>query len=236
MDESRLSAALRGELDLDSEEADTSRTFFIIFALCVEALFEGDSVRVSNICLTALGKLLKPWLVGETFFDKDYFVELLSVLNRMAQTDEGLLYVPVIKLIKQIVNDHSVVLFAEPVSLFGSPAKNPKGNEAKIHNLVRILTTLLLRHIPGASASLGFSVPPTRVDEAQSVLVVNSALEALTTMISLAPAKYQADLAPVFFIFIKSIFSSLFSLHCACEPDDVSFGLLRCAGDRKSRN
>ena len=232
-DETKLSAALRGDADQDGEEQDTSRTFFIIFALCVEALFEGDSVRISSICLTALEKLLKPWLVGETFFDKDYFVELLSVLNRMAQTDEGLLYVPVIKLIKQIVNDHSNVLFSDPVSLFGSPAKPSAkgGNDAKIHNLVRILTTLLLRHIPGASATLGFSVPPTRVDEAQSIVVVNSALEALTTMITLAPAKYQADLAPVYFVLLTSVLATdSRGLRAGCAP--TALQSLRAAGSK----
>ena len=80
MDENKLSSSLRASSQKETEEGDTSKIFFIIFALCAEALFEGDQVAVSAICLVALEKLLKPWLVGETFFDKVPFLSFLHGL------------------------------------------------------------------------------------------------------------------------------------------------------------
>ncbi|CAG8467294.1 7812_t:CDS:10 [Ambispora gerdemannii] len=217
----------------NTKSNDTTKYFYILFGLCVEALsktFGGsNNSREDQIvvltCLDALKALLRPVSAGRAFLEKPIFIELINLLDRLALTEGFKAQYVIIQIIKEMITFYGPDYLCNDLK---SIRNQPNGHlqnkiltkeksDTKIYHILRLLTNIFFQKIPSLSSrSTAMRVfraqANTRAQPSQeTILVLKNSLEALTSLISIVPSKYKIDLsAIVFYIFISIIHDEKF--------------------------
>jgi hypothetical protein len=106
-------AALR---DKSPPDENPPRILFTVVGICVQAIYDisGNNPVVSEACVNAIGSLIHPKIVGSEFLEKDLFVEIMNVFNRIVQMEESSVQLLVLKVLKQVIEETgSSYLFVE---------------------------------------------------------------------------------------------------------------------------
>ncbi|CAG8601056.1 5210_t:CDS:10, partial [Ambispora leptoticha] len=208
---------------------DTTKYFYILFGLCIEALsktFGGSSNNSEDqiivlTCLDALKALLRPVSAGRAFLEKSIFVELVNLLDRLALTEGFKAQCVIIQIIKDMISFHGPDYLCDDLENTRNQSNghlpNKTKSDTKIYHILRLLTNIFFQKIPSLSsrptairifrAQTSAKAQPSQ----ETILVLKNSLEALTSLISIVPSKYKIDLsAIVFYIFITIIHDEKF--------------------------
>ncbi|KAI8923137.1 armadillo-type protein [Entophlyctis helioformis] len=210
----------------DDRAGPRAKTFFMLFGLCIEAISAAhtgpgpasngqsihrmagvDSALASSsaspdaehvaVCLDSIRKMLRPHLLGTDFLPKPVFLELLSVYDRLIQTQDTPIQLLIVETLHQIVQDYGASYFAptdgpHPLA-FGSQDSVTGGEPAsstaegtvvqdEVYRLLRALFDVFAIHIPGISSSPSATVLSNRQMTNDTVHLLLKAFETLVLL------------------------------------------------------
>ncbi|KAI8819328.1 armadillo-type protein [Fimicolochytrium jonesii] len=215
-----------------------SKTYFTLLGLCVEALattetagtlkFSGipgltaggnvassttqsleDDANLSRVCLEALQRLLKPAALGnDNLLDASVFLELMTLFDKLVQTEDVPVQAMVLQITKQIIVEHSDYISSEESdlrlrlnsmggSLDGASGaileQDENGDKSsgplmlKVQRVLKIAFDIFVYHVPILANSPTAAVTANRDSSPETVALILNALDTLTILATTPP-------------------------------------------------
>ncbi|KAI9105684.1 armadillo-type protein [Phlyctochytrium arcticum] len=192
-----------------------------------------EEARLSRVCLESLARLLRSSILGVTFLESSICLELLSLLDKLVQTED----VPVQQLVTNIIKgiivncDSSYLLLESDASPDVTGLTKPALTESpkkelprKLQRIIKVLFDVFINHVPSIANNPTSAVTSNRPLSSETISLLVASLDSLTGLVC-CPAildTYFEDIVPlVFYIFMGIITNSKFQ-------DDVTPRALLC--------
>ncbi|RUP46507.1 armadillo-type protein [Jimgerdemannia flammicorona] len=198
------------------EEGDSpSDLFYVLFGLCIESLSRVSSssgnsgdVIVLTICLEALKTFLRRSLAGGAFLPKAVFLELMNVFDRLVQTEGAKIQSIIVEIVQRLVQDYGAEYLCNDLEHDSSDlsdfdavdrALDPDSfpSTAKLYYLLRLLINIFLQKIPSLSTRPVNTRSANRVISDDAVVLLGSSLDAIASLVAIAPIGYKTDLLAI---------------------------------------
>ncbi|CAJ0753037.1 4936_t:CDS:10 [Entrophospora sp. SA101] len=196
-------------------------------------LNKNEDKKVVKTCINALKAFLRPISAGTKFLDKQNFVELMNLFDRLVLTEGFQTQFDIIQIIKNIVKDYGATYICSELSEKSSPKLNGHTEEdidddklsaddvedkskTILYQILRVLVNIFFQKISLLSSRpitmrtfrplQGNSKGQTLQ---QTTTVLKASLEIFTLLVPIVPINYKIDLVAIAFYVYMSIIQDL---------------------------
>ncbi|KAI8902903.1 armadillo-type protein [Globomyces pollinis-pini] len=165
-----------------TENGKVPKAAFTLIGICVDyicldskddqlAKVPSEHSAKTAACISSLRRLLTPRVLGNDFLPLGYYLELLSLFDKVTQTRDTPAQLAVIELLSQVINDYKETYFDANMS-------------PKVVKTIRIIFNIFAYHIPGLANNPAFKASSNQPLTPNSIQAISKGFELLSVISS----------------------------------------------------